>query len=304
MDQPSKQRWQSRFLTSIDSRHSFGIEALAIAAVYLVYEGARGLTGGGVEAAIEHAHSIASLERSLHMFVERDVQDVARSLPGALGTFGVLYLSLHLGATAAYLVWLHQRRPTHYALQRTTLVLATLLSTVVFVLYPAAPPRLAHLGIVDTVSTGHIDLNTGLVHSFYNPFAAMPSMHFGYALIVGIGLFRFARSAALRTVALGYPMLVLLIIVATGNHFVLDAVGGALVAGIAFVAACSISRSARRVGTRAGTETGPLDAVGTGRRHNSLVLPTSGLRCVRGLKVGSALTGSRGATDSQGGGAS
>jgi hypothetical protein len=304
MDQaPSKQLWRSRLFEAIDSRHSLGIEALAIVAIYLVYEGGRGLTGGGLEAAVEHAHSIASLERSLHLFVERDVQEAARALPGVLGIFGVLYLTLHLGATGGYLLWLHQRRPAHYALRRTTLVVATLLSSIVFVVYPTAPPRLAQLGIVDTVSTGHVDLNHGLVHSFYNPFAAMPSMHFGYALIVGLGLLRLARTSAVRAAALAYPVLVLLIIVATGNHFVLDAAGGALVAGIAFAAARSITPSARHVEARESSVRSSAVTVATAGRHDgSRTAGVNTSRCPRRSRAASTVHALDG-TDSPGGSA-
>ena len=91
------------------------------------------------------------------------------------------------------------------------------------------------LGIVDTVSSGHVDLNKGLVSSLYNPVAAVPSLHMGYALIVGAVLVRFGNRRVVRAAGVTYPLLVLVVIVATGNHFFFDAATGAVVVVLAFV---------------------------------------------------------------------
>ena len=99
------------------------------------------------------------------------------------------YVTLHLGATAAALVWLYRSHPARFPLVRNTLVVATALSLVGYVLYPAAPPRLSGHGFVDTVSWHtHVNLSSDLLGSLYNPFAAVPSIHFGYSLIVGAAL--------------------------------------------------------------------------------------------------------------------
>src|SRR6266404_3390799 len=108
--------------------------------------------------------------------------------PTATGELGDAYLTLHLAATAGVLLWLHRRRPEGFPFVRTALLLASGLALVGFLLYPTAPPRLAGVGIVDTVSGGHVDLNRGLVSSLYNPYAALPSMHIGYALLVAAAL--------------------------------------------------------------------------------------------------------------------
>ncbi len=92
------------------------------------------------------------------------------------------------------------------------------------------------------MSGGHVDLNKGMVHSLYNPFAAVPSMHFGYALIIGVHAVANCRWLVTRIAGALYPAFVLFVIVATGNHFVLDAVAGAFVAIIAAVAANAITR--------------------------------------------------------------
>ena len=138
------------------------------------------------------------------------------------------------------LLWLHQRRPAAFAFVRTTLLLASALALLGFLAYPTAPPRLAGIGIADTVSNGHVDLNHGLVSSLYNPYAAVPSMHIGYALSVAASLLRHGRHRLVRTLGALYPLFVLLVVVATGNHFFLDAAAGALVAGLAAAAVAAL----------------------------------------------------------------
>jgi hypothetical protein len=218
---------------------------LAVLTLYAGYEATRGLVVGDSGAAVRHAQQVASVERSMHVFFERRVQIDAHLVPGLVGVLGVAYLTLHLATTAVFLLWLYRRRPAAYPLIRTTLLVASALALVGFILYPTAPPRLAGLGIADTISGPDIDLNRGLVSSLYNPFAAIPSMHIGYAVVVGGGLVRYASRAVARVAGVLYPLFVLLVIVATGNHFLFDAATGAAVAGVALCIALGLSRGSR-----------------------------------------------------------
>jgi hypothetical protein len=128
------------------------------------------------------------------------------------------------------LVWVHRSRRAQFALVRTTLVVTTALALVGYVLFPAAPPRLAGLGFADTVSTHTgLNLSSDALGSLYNPVAAVPSLHFGYALIVGLAIAALTRRRAIRIAGALYPVLMLLVIVATGNHFFFDAAAGGLV---------------------------------------------------------------------------
>jgi hypothetical protein len=226
----SARRWLS-------ARHSLPIELALVLGVYAAYEATRGLVAGDAHVARRHAQDVVSLERSLHVFVEGHVQRAAQAVPGLIGSLGFAYLTLHLTVTVAVLLWLHRRRPAAYPLVRTTLLLASALAVVGYLVFPTAPPRLSGVGIADTVSRGRVNLNGGLVSSFYNPFAAVPSMHVGYALIVGASLARHARHLITRLAALAYPPFVVFVIVATGNHFLTDAAAGAAVAGAALVGA-------------------------------------------------------------------
>jgi hypothetical protein len=228
----------------LSTRHRLQSEAAVVLGLYGLYELARGLVVGDARDADHHAHRVVALERWLHLFGEANVQHAARALPGLTSLLGTAYLTLHLAVTAVVLLWLHRRRPAAFAFVRTTLLLASALSLVGFLVYPTAPPRLAGIGIADTVSNGHVDLNKGLVSSLYNPYAAVPSMHIGYALIVAASLLLYARRPLVRVFGALYPPLVLLVVVATGNHFFFDAATGALVAVAAAAAAVPMTRRA------------------------------------------------------------
>ena len=213
------------------SRSHSGLHELgALALLYGVYEVVRGAPGENVQAAMRHTSEIVALEQSVGVYVERGVQEAFEAVPGVPTVLGLAYLLLHFAGTTAALVWLHRRHPERFPIVRTTVVVATALALVGYVLYPAAPPRLADLGFADTV-TSHTGLNlsSDLLGALYNPFAAVPSLHFGYALIVGVVLARLATHRAMRIVGAVYPVAMLLVIVATGNHFVFDAALGALV---------------------------------------------------------------------------
>jgi PAP2 superfamily len=221
----------------LSTRHSMPIELALILGLYAVYEGTRGLVAGDERVALRHARDVVSLERSLHIFVEGHVQHAALAVPGLIGTLGFAYLTLHLSLTGGLLLWLHRRRPAAYPFVRTTLLLTSALAVIGYLVFPTAPPRLSDVGILDAVSSRHVDLKTGFVSSLYNPYAAVPSMHVGYALIVGASIARHAPHVITRLAGLAYPALVLLMIVATGNHFFVDAAAGAAVAGAALLAA-------------------------------------------------------------------
>jgi PAP2 superfamily len=237
-------RTAGRLRSWLSVRHSLRAEAVVVLALYGLYEVARGLAVGDSDDAVRNARALVALERSLHVFVEGRMQDAAHALPGLVDVLNVSYLTLHLVGTVAVLLWLHQRQRAAFPLVRTTLLLASALALAGYLVFPTAPPRLSGIGIIDTVSGGHIDLNAGLVSSLYNPYAAVPSMHVGYALIVAASLLLCARRPLVRALAALYPPFVLLVVVATGNHFFFDAAAGALVAVVAAGAAAPLTRRA------------------------------------------------------------
>jgi hypothetical protein len=140
-------------------RHAPTAEAALVLGFYASYEAARGLVASARQPAIRRADEILSLERTLRLFTEPQVQRLARDTPGLLGTLDVAYLTLHLAVTGGLLLWLYRRRPTAFSLVRTTLIIASALSLIGFLAFPTAPPRMAATGLSDTVSHGAINLN-------------------------------------------------------------------------------------------------------------------------------------------------
>jgi hypothetical protein len=229
--------------------HSGAREIAGLAALYGLYEVVRGAGGENVQAALANTADIVAVEQAVGIHVERGVQEAFEAIPLAPTLLGLAYVLLHFAGTAAALIWIHRRHPDRFPIVRTTFVVATALALVGYVFYPAAPPRLSGLGFSDTVtsSTG-LDLSSDLLGALYNPFAAVPSLHFGYALIVGVAIAAVAKGRAWRIAGALYPATMLLIIVATGNHFFLDAaLGGLVVVAGWLVARAVVARPARHV---------------------------------------------------------
>jgi hypothetical protein len=231
-------------------RHSLRVEALAVLAFYAAYELGRAFAAGDRAIAVKHAHAISSTERSLHVFAEPRVQDVVRHVPGVMPVLAAAYLSLHLLVTSGLLLWLHQRRPEYFARVRTILVVSSFTALGGFLAFPTAPPRVAEIGVADMVSGAHVDLNKGLVSALYNPYAAIPSLHVGYAAVVGVTLAAIARTKWVRALGALYPGFVTLTVVATGNHFFFDAAAGVVVVWIGYLATQLITRHVARETTR------------------------------------------------------
>ena len=206
----------------------------------------RGQGHATVAAARAHTDWIVHLEQRFHVFGERAVQHAADAVPGAPTLLGIAYIALHFLGTTAFLVWLYRRHRERFALVRNTMIAATGIALTLYVVFPVAPPRLAALGFVDTVSKhAGVNLSSDVLGSLYNPFAAVPSLHFGYALLVGVTIAAVARRRVVRVLALAYPLVMLFVIVATGNHFFFDAAGGALAVGAGYLIATWVGAARR-----------------------------------------------------------
>ena len=208
------------------------LEALVWAACYGVYLVVRGLSIGSETEAMRHAAAVIDLERAAGAFHEASVQEALRPLADVFSTYYMVGFGPFL---AGMLVWLAWRDRALYRRMRTALLVSLAIATVVFVLYPTAPPRLVEgIGIADTVGlTGHD--NGSFMGIRFNPYAAVPSMHVGWSLIAGIYGHRAARSRALRLFFLIHPALMTLTVVATGNHYDFDALAGIAVVGLALL---------------------------------------------------------------------
>jgi PAP2 superfamily len=220
-------------------------QVLLFLTAYLLYGASRWILTGDVASALEHARWIVELEQTLGVAVEASVQ---RALDGtaALWLLNHAYVAAQVGVVPAALIWLYRRDGVAYRGLRDTVLATWLLTLPVFWLFPVAPPRLADLGIADTITqqTG-LALDSKLTTSFYNPLAAVPSLHCGFALAVSLALAGSARRRWTRGLALAWAPTIFLAVVATGNHFVFDIAAGIAVTGLGFgVARLAASRRA------------------------------------------------------------
>jgi hypothetical protein len=147
----------------------------------------------------------------------------------------VFYFVGHFVLTSVFFFWLYHTNRDAFRRFRDGFLLATFIALVIHWQFPTAPPRLANVGLEDTLrSLSNIDIGSPTSSSFSNPVAAVPSLHAGWALGVGIGLVLYARPLFWKLVGVFYPIAVVLTIVVTGNHFVFDALAGMLVMGLGF----------------------------------------------------------------------
>src|SRR4051812_13917552 len=202
-----------------------GAQVALFLLAYLVYSGARYFTIGDLGDATVNAHWIVRLEDHLSVGVEGTVQT---ALTGSIVLWALnhVYLAAQLIVLPGALWFLHRRSPGVYVRLRNTVLATWLLSVPIYGLFPVAPPRLAHIGITDTItSQTSMSMTSNFSTSFFNELAAVPSLHVGFAVAVGFALFAAIRNP-LRWIALLWGPVVMLAVVATGNHFVFDAAAG------------------------------------------------------------------------------
>jgi len=224
-------RRRTRDGTRFSGRREVAI-GLGVYALYLLASRRKRDERGRARAAA-NAERVVALERRLGIHVEPRLQ--ARLLPHRrlLSVLNVAYVFSNAALTVGWLMRLYGRRHPEFHRFRRAAVLATLIAQPVFVLFPCAPPRSLD-GFVDTMSdvTG-VDLDSGVVVQLYDPLAAMPSIHVAYAVVTAAGVSAASESPLLRAAAPAYPPLVAAVVFVTANHYVLDAVAGAAVAGLA-----------------------------------------------------------------------
>jgi hypothetical protein len=195
-------------------------------AAYLLYSAARWISVGDLGVATRHAHWIVHVERAARVNVEPAVQSSLTGTP-LMWLLGHIYVLAQLVVVPAALIWLYRRDRATYRRFRNTVLGTWLVAVPVYAAFPVAPPRLAHVGMVDTI-TNHteIALNSSMTTAFYNPLAAVPSLHVGFAFAVGISLAAASRTRWWRLLWLTWGPLVTLTVVATGNHFIFDVIAG------------------------------------------------------------------------------
>jgi len=222
--------WHSRFGAS------FGRELAVVAALMLVYKYGRHLMAAGhVQNAIDNARGVMGFERSLGVFTEARLQDLVDGNVTAIRFLNGYYLVAHALVTALAFVWLYARHADVYRRFRNVMVVMTVAGLAVHLGFPLAPPRMfPKFGFVDTQRIfGPTTYGPGSPYKgFANQFAAMPSLHFGWALVVAWAVL-LASSSRWRSLVLLHPLLTLAAIVLTANHYWTDAFAALVLFAIA-----------------------------------------------------------------------
>ena len=223
-----------------------GQTAFVALCVYLYFR-IRNITEGSRAAAIENAQDLVDLERQLGIYVEESLQEPFLSSNTLSGLANAVYIYGHWPVIVATMVWTAWRHRAVFLRLRDAMIVSGLLGMVVFVSWPLAPPRLANLGLVDTITEENTAYRVLQPTQFTNQFAAMPSLHAGWDLLVGIAIVTAATSALVKVVGFTMPVLMTVSVVVTANHYILDVVAGIALVLVGHAAALALERRRRRV---------------------------------------------------------
>ncbi|MFI6205237.1 phosphatase PAP2 family protein [Streptomyces sp. NPDC051041] len=224
--------------------------------VYACYSAGRLLARGDVSHAVDHGLAILRIEKALHLNAEHPLNRLFTREPWLGVPADFWYASLHYLVTPVLLVWLFRSRAVRYRAARTWLMTSTFIGLIGFTLLPTCPPRLldAGHGFVDTMAHysaygwwgGEASAPRGL-GGMTNQYAAMPSLHVGWALWCGVVLWRYGGTRTARAAGVGYPLVTTVVVMGTANHYFLDAVAGAAVMGAGLLLAPLVTRGVDRV---------------------------------------------------------
>ncbi len=210
-------------------------QVLLFAAAYYVYRVVRGASDDPVGAAVafENARRVIDIEQSLGVFVEPDIQAWASTKPVIIDSAAWLYINAQLTVTLCTLAWLYIKHTPSFPFVRNMFAVAMFTAMIGYVVFPTAPPRFfPEWGFTDSVSDlVRVRHDSATVNALFNPYAAIPSMHVAFSLMIAVPMARLSKHRVTRVVWALYPVLVTFVIVATANHFLTDAFLGALTAG-------------------------------------------------------------------------
>jgi hypothetical protein len=214
--------------------------------VYGCYSAGRLLARGDVSSAVDHGLAILRIEKALSLNAEHPLNRLFTREPWLGIPADFWYASLHYLVTPAILVWLFRTRAEHYRRARTWLMASTFIGLIGFTLLPTCPPRLlsAGHGFVDTMAHyssygwwgGEASAPRGM-GGMTNQYAAMPSLHVGWALWCGVMLWRHGGTRVAKILGVLYPLGTALVVMGTANHYFLDAVAGVAVMGVGLLLA-------------------------------------------------------------------
>jgi hypothetical protein len=218
------------------------VEALVALGGYVAYQLVQILVTGSARSAVDRATWLWSAEQRLHLDPELWLNHLLAGYHGLVVLAGLYYGIMHFALTPSVLVWVRARRPDSYILLRNTLVGTSLSALLVYWVLPLAPPRLSVPGVVDTMKADNI-LSAGSPSwpaSLANPYAAMPSLHVAWAVWVALALVVAFPASRARHLAWAYPVATTIVVMATGNHFLADAVAAAALVWVFWLLSCRV----------------------------------------------------------------
>jgi hypothetical protein len=201
------------------------------------YELGRAQVPTNRDVAFLHSYSVLDLEWRHGLFVEARIERFFLHWTAVMNTVDVFYAVGHAAGTIGILVWLYAKRREQYAVIRNLFMVATGLALVVFTLYPTAPPRMfPNYGFADPAELTHLVAAGGaqLSSYTYDPYAAMPSLHVTYAIIVGIALIVAERGRVWKVLGVVYPLAMAATVIISANHWILDVVGSCVTVGLSW----------------------------------------------------------------------
>jgi hypothetical protein len=222
-------------------------QILLFCGAYFLYRLVRGGIEGRAVEAFDNAREIIGIERALGLFFEPSVHAWASGQSALMDAASWMYMNSHFVVTTLTLAFVYLRRNDSFYFIRNMFTIAMALAIVGYALYPTAPPRfMPEWGFSDPVAeiTG-VTAQSSSADALYNPFAAVPSMHVGFALMLGVSMARIVRRSWARALWLAYPAMVTFTVVATANHWWFDAFLGAVVAALSALAAHALLARAR-----------------------------------------------------------
>jgi len=236
--------------TGEPTRRQWIRELELVLAGLLVYFGVRAATSGQASLAEAHARSLVHLEQTLGIAREADVQELILDHHALVTLANWVYIWGHWPLIAVSAAWLFRHRPDAYRQMRTAIFASGAIGMIIFLAYPVAPPRLTGIGLTDTVTSYSHAYRALQPPSLMDRYAALPSLHFGWDLLVGVTLARFHPRTAVRIGGALMPVAMALAVVMTANHYIIDVIVGGIVAmaglGIATLLIRALDRRAGR----------------------------------------------------------
>jgi membrane-associated phospholipid phosphatase len=214
-------------------------------AAFALYDLVRGIADGERAQAFAHGQQLINLERSTHTFFEPHLQAFFMPAHFLIDIANQIYLNSQFAVAISFLIWLYLFRNDAFYFVRNMFLAAMGLALIGYVVYPTAPPRLfPQYGFTDTITDfSKVNHDTGIVKVFVNPYAAMPSMHCAFALMIGMTGVRIVRNRIGKIFWGLWPVVVIWVVVVTANHYWIDAAAGGLVAAFSALIAWRLARA-------------------------------------------------------------